>query len=202
MGRYRKKPVEIEAVQWDGDPETATPIIDWIMAEGGTATHVGPTMHSMWCRCDGRGVVPGSSSAVPCPETQPTGPDRILIDTLEGQMIANRGDWIIRGVKGEFYPCKPDIFEATYEEVFVTETGKVLTDTDIEALADEEALLYQVDRCVEIFDQAHTQLTYKRFCNWWDREEIEEPLPSFQEMHHLLAENARRKFALQAKEGT
>lgn len=40
---------------------------------------------------------------------------RVLIDTLEGQMAANPGDWIIKGVKGEFYPCKPDIFEATYE---------------------------------------------------------------------------------------
>jgi len=39
----------------------------------------------------------------------------VLIDTLEGQMQANVGDWIIQGVKGEFYPCKPDIFEATYE---------------------------------------------------------------------------------------
>lgn len=39
----------------------------------------------------------------------------ILIDTLEGQMRADPGDWIIRGVKGEFYPCKPDIFAATYE---------------------------------------------------------------------------------------
>lgn len=37
------------------------------------------------------------------------------IDTLEGKMLANVGDWIIRGVKGELYPCKPDIFEATYE---------------------------------------------------------------------------------------
>lgn len=35
--------------------------------------------------------------------------------TLEGKMTADVGDWIIRGVKGEFYPCKPDIFEATYE---------------------------------------------------------------------------------------
>ena len=41
----------------------------------------------------------------------------ILIDTLEGQMKALRGDWIIKGVKGEFYPCKPDIFAATYEPV-------------------------------------------------------------------------------------
>ena len=37
------------------------------------------------------------------------------IETLEGTMTANIGDWIIKGVKGEFYPCKPDIFEATYE---------------------------------------------------------------------------------------
>lgn len=39
----------------------------------------------------------------------------LLIPTLEGDMIANPFDWIIKGVKGEFYPCKPDIFEATYE---------------------------------------------------------------------------------------
>lgn len=39
----------------------------------------------------------------------------IKINTLEGTMIANVGDYIIKGVKGEFYPCKPDIFEATYE---------------------------------------------------------------------------------------
>jgi len=38
------------------------------------------------------------------------------IDTLEGRMTANLGDWIIRGVKGELYPCKPDIFEKTYEK--------------------------------------------------------------------------------------
>jgi hypothetical protein len=38
-----------------------------------------------------------------------------IIPTLEGQHIANEGDWIIKGVNGEFYPCKPDIFEKTYE---------------------------------------------------------------------------------------
>jgi len=41
----------------------------------------------------------------------------IPIQTLEGEMIARLGEWIIKGVKGEFYPCKPDIFEATYEMV-------------------------------------------------------------------------------------
>lgn len=39
------------------------------------------------------------------------------ICTLEGKMVASRGDWIIKDIKGEFYPCKPDIFEATYEAV-------------------------------------------------------------------------------------
>lgn len=38
------------------------------------------------------------------------------IETLEGPMAANPGDWVIQGVKGEFYPCKPDIFAATYDE--------------------------------------------------------------------------------------
>ena len=41
--------------------------------------------------------------------------DSLLIKTPEGTMRADPGDWIIRGVKGEIYPCKPDIFEATYE---------------------------------------------------------------------------------------
>ena len=39
------------------------------------------------------------------------------IETLEGTMLGNGGDWIIRGIKGELYPCKPDIFDATYEPV-------------------------------------------------------------------------------------
>lgn len=42
----------------------------------------------------------------------------MVISTLEGDMTANIGDWIIRGVNGEFYPCKPDIFATTYEAAF------------------------------------------------------------------------------------
>ena len=45
------------------------------------------------------------------------GPGQKIIPTLEGDMAANPGDWIITGVRGEKYPCKPDIFEATYEPV-------------------------------------------------------------------------------------
>jgi len=43
--------------------------------------------------------------------------EALEISTLEGVMRADKGDWIIRGVKGELYPCKPDIFEATYEPI-------------------------------------------------------------------------------------
>lgn len=50
-----------------------------------------------------------------CGGTNEVSPSVIQIQTLEGEMMACLGDWIIKGVKGEFYPCKPDIFEATYE---------------------------------------------------------------------------------------
>lgn len=43
--------------------------------------------------------------------------EEVEIETLEGVMKANKGDWIIKGVKGELYPCKPDVFEMTYEKV-------------------------------------------------------------------------------------
>lgn len=120
--KYRKKPVEIEAVQWDGTAAGATPVIDWILSHGGSARFRDnpPMMHDIACRCDGRGVIPGghlTADLIPCPETEPTGgkPPDIAIGTLEGTMTASPGDWIIRGVQGEFYPCKPDIFAATYE---------------------------------------------------------------------------------------
>ena len=89
--KFRKKPVVIEAVKWDGDASTANDFIgerygvnldkpgwDWTYAEDSGA---------------------------------------LIIPTLEGNHRANIGDWIIKGVKGEFYPCKPDIFEETYEPV-------------------------------------------------------------------------------------
>jgi hypothetical protein len=99
--RYRKKPVVVEAAPWIGGALAATPIIDWVLAGGGTARYheATPAIKGQ----DGETVV------------FPACPERILIDTLEGAMRADVGDWVIRGVKGEFYPCKPAIFEATYE---------------------------------------------------------------------------------------
>lgn len=83
MAKYRKKPVVIEAVQWDGLASTAN---DFIGDGYGTDWEY---------------------------ESQPSG--NIIIPTLEGNHLCRVGDWIIKGVKGEFYPCKPDIFQATYE---------------------------------------------------------------------------------------
>lgn len=57
------------------------------------------------------------SEAIAQGKARTTEQDEILIETLEGSMIARPGDWIIKGVKGEFYPCKPDIFAMTYESV-------------------------------------------------------------------------------------
>lgn len=50
-------------------------------------------------------------------EKHPQGKAYCIIQTLEGDMIAAEGDWIIKGVKGEFYPCKPEIFVVTYEPI-------------------------------------------------------------------------------------
>lgn len=81
MGRYRKKPVVIDAVQL---PVTSAPA--WLA----------DAMDAGTVRLYSSGVA--------------------SIDTLEGTMTARKGDWIIQGVKGELYPCKPDIFSATYDE--------------------------------------------------------------------------------------
>lgn len=81
MPRFRKKPVEVEAIQFDGGEDSWREITDWA--------------NEVWFRVQGG----------------------LEIITLEGRMLAAPGDWVIRGVAGEFYPCKPDIFEATYEAV-------------------------------------------------------------------------------------
>ena len=87
--RYRKKPIVIEAVQWDGTAEGATPIINWMLENNTTCRYIDTV--------------------------ETVDPQSIYIDTLEGTMRCSTDDWVIRGVSGEFYPCKPTIFDATYE---------------------------------------------------------------------------------------
>jgi hypothetical protein len=101
VARYRKKPVVIEAVQvaaavyngktWNASPFTCDVLPQWLedaFTNGTIAVHPSDRDYAL-----------------------------LAIKALEGTMIAQPGDWIIRGVKGELYPCKPDIFEATYEPV-------------------------------------------------------------------------------------
>lgn len=80
--KFRKKPVVIDAVQWDG----------------GNLQDVASL---------------GAARAY----EQEFLSDDLVIETLEGKMTARKGDWIIKGVVGELYPCKPDVFEKTYEPV-------------------------------------------------------------------------------------
>ncbi len=93
--KYRKRPVVIEAIQWikENDIELEA----WLHSEKCVELEIDEHLYEA-------GVdVPFISS--------------IKIKTLEGTMEATYGDYIIKGVDGEFYPCKPDIFERTYEKV-------------------------------------------------------------------------------------
>ncbi len=91
MSRYRKKPVTVEAERVDRDK----------------LHRLSPEFRAAVCHetCD-RGLLKYDYGlAIP------------HVDTLEGALHISDGDWLIRGVKGEFYPCKPDIFAATYDAV-------------------------------------------------------------------------------------
>jgi hypothetical protein len=87
--QFRKKPVVIEAIQASGAPESNREIINWTR---GSATPAYMDKHPSRGEC-------------------------LSINTLEGAQWVSPGDWIIRGVAGEFYPCKPDIFAASYDPV-------------------------------------------------------------------------------------
>lgn len=92
MPKYRKKPVVIEAIQWNGKN------LEYIetFANGAVSHYIEDSAWQV-----GKGI-----------------PHCIVtIHTLEGDMRVEDGDYIIRGVNGEFYPCKPDIFAKTYEKV-------------------------------------------------------------------------------------
>lgn len=94
--KYRKKPVVIEARQLT--PETAEEIGEWCGAETAWEKTNGYKSY-LW----GWGL--------------PIEQRSLRVSTLEGDMTASMGDWIIKGIQGEFYPCKPDIFEMSYEKV-------------------------------------------------------------------------------------
>ena len=93
---YRKKPIVIEAIQWDGSHKSTKEVIEFRGQKVSDDTMTQHKFDEYVQHCNDNGM---------------------FIDTLEGQIIASVGDWIIKGVQGEFYPCKPDIFEKTYESL-------------------------------------------------------------------------------------
>lgn len=100
MAKFRKKPVVIEAVQ-----------LRWTTWNE-MCNFLGPILGTHNPALD----IPFSEVSDSCGEV---GPNFIAVNipTIEGKMRAVHGDWIIKGIKGEFYPCKPDIFAASYEAV-------------------------------------------------------------------------------------
>ena len=99
--KFRKKPVVIDAVYWDGTEKCLNEVALPFISDGQ------PDFSHLPKAPDDPHIHQGIGY------TPPTG--QLFIPTLEGTMTANPGDWIIRGVRGEFYPCKPDIFKVTYE---------------------------------------------------------------------------------------
>jgi len=103
--KFRKKPIVIDALQlrWD----TWSEMCDF--AGVGKLEDGKP---------EGCYASPSLDGVALGPQPRSNGPAiGLKIPTLEGLMVATEGDWIIRGVKGELYPCRADIFEATYEPV-------------------------------------------------------------------------------------
>ena len=94
--RFRKKPVVIEAVQWNG--KNVRQVYEFM--HGSPQIQTSPQSANRWY--DYVSSKEGKSWE---------------IETLEGVITASVNDWIIKGISGEFYPCKPDIFGKTYEQV-------------------------------------------------------------------------------------
>jgi hypothetical protein len=92
--QFRKKPVVIDAILYNGDNHQE--VIDFT---NGTAKY--------------QAAVGGDEKGAGHPQLY----TRLTIETLEGVYLCSVGDYVIKGVKGEYYPCKPDIFEMTYEKV-------------------------------------------------------------------------------------
>jgi hypothetical protein len=109
--RFRKKPVVIEATQWSENGDHPEDDCTEVLSPDGDTTFLS---EGKVVRRFRHPMLSGENTCNHCGAVM-----RVhgWIDTLEGGHIVCPGDWIITGVKGEHYPCKPDIFETTYEKV-------------------------------------------------------------------------------------
>lgn len=119
MPKFRRKPVIIEAVRWRGHQHlgiTSEPADQPVEITAENMHNIRWEPLPEWLPKPLRTVdEAGTTAATPGSVTRDG--ECLLIATLEGVMRAEPGDWIIQGVKGELYPCKPDIFAMTYEAI-------------------------------------------------------------------------------------
>lgn len=108
MAKYRKKPVVIDATQWFENGDHPNDGDEWFTS----GPFLGTLKEGKLVRYFRRPDVDGQSECRHCGKIMHV---HGWIDTLEGGHIVCPGDFVITGVQGEHYPCKPDIFEATYE---------------------------------------------------------------------------------------
>lgn len=112
MATYRKKPVEVQAWRWIGTDEAYAAITDVSRRDPHAPAIVDThTIQHLWDYDLGAYVMPSGKVIFGAPYQERC----LIIMTLEGEMVARLGTWIIRGVQGEFYPCDADIFEQTYD---------------------------------------------------------------------------------------
>lgn len=109
MPKYRKKPVVVEAMQLTGPPAETYKVVEWLEDCGYPFLKGNALEPSTLVGLDDK---PADKGIYINPAT-----GGLVIRTLEGDMEGTYGDYIVKGVQGEFYPCKPTIFEATYERV-------------------------------------------------------------------------------------
>ena len=94
--KYVKKPIVIDALQWDGSEHR--PMFNFLEGDNANMSNmfaIGKNFYIDHSKVEGG----------------------LVIKTLEGEHLASIGDYIIKGIKGEYYPCKPDVFDLTYDKV-------------------------------------------------------------------------------------
>jgi hypothetical protein len=152
MGNYQKRPIVIQAIQFV------------VGADG--RDNFGALREAFGAGCLVANRTADTGAQTPA----------LMIRTLEGTMIASPGDWVIRGVQGELYSCKPDIFEATYEPV-------------------AGAVTIRCDRCGEPFTLApgarRPRADRRKFCGDWCRQEQRRERQKLRARRHYTPKGVR-----------
>lgn len=176
--QYRKRPVVIEAMRFDGTKSSAAAICTWANDGDVNKGYEDPTI-----TYSTRGDRPGEAFDM-------------VIWTLEGDMTASPGDWIIKGVKGEFYPCKPDIFAATYEPA--AHPSRSVVD---EAMVGERHVRHEGGGVIALYegDQRIREIGVA-FTTGWDHRDRDEFIVRYNDYATLARQLAEARNRIEAAE--